>query len=172
VTYKTTDIVAAFNAEEQAGTALEDLRAVIERKFPGITTEECLHALEVIRCESDARHAEAEAEYRRSKKETEEGWHIFEGLGEAITLSEAIEIKAAQGDPIALRWQAGMNTRWYRLNDALSVAAHEAHPQFEEAPDQVWHWKGDGKMPSVEELIDWFQMTHPTEARRIEAEIE
>jgi hypothetical protein len=27
-------------------------------------------------------------------------------------------------------------------------------------------------MPSENAMIDWFQMTHPTEARRIEAEIE
>jgi hypothetical protein len=87
-------------------------------------------------------------------------------------MEEAIEIKARQGDPIALHWQASMNTREYRLIEALGEAAHLAHPEWMQTREGHFEWTGDGEMPSEDAMIDWFQMTHPTEARRIEAEIE
>ena len=31
-----------------------------------------------------------------------------------------------------------------------------------------WTWRGDGKVPSDDALIDWFQMTHPAQAYEIE----
>jgi hypothetical protein len=167
--HRTTDIVAALH-EMAIGDKpdLETFRRQLAARFPGITDAEVVHACRV-RCDDiENDRAESDVRYQREQRELTEAEHILAGLG-AISLDEAVAIKAARGDPIALRWQKAMSTREYRLNEALSEAACQAHPQFEQIGDGEWDWKGDGKMPSDEELIDWFQMTHPTEARRIEA---
>ena len=171
MTYKITDIVAFISKHELEEPEPEAFFARLRAEFPGITHDEYVAAEAAHGYEIDAEIAEVQARYRRHQREYEEALHILEGLGKKISISEAVEIKAAQGDPIALRWQKAMGSKSYRLLEALGEAAHRAHPHFEQTPDHVWHWTGDGDMPSEDAMIDWFQMTHPTEARRIEAEI-
>jgi hypothetical protein len=59
------------------------------------------------------------------------------------------------------------------LRQALFAAAVQADPQWEPAPPpEFFRWVGEGKSPSVDTMIDWFQMNHPAESRRIEDEVE
>jgi hypothetical protein len=176
MTYKTTDIVDALRetAHGDRPNDFDEIHRRLRQRFPNINVwdDGVNRAFKVLCDELKEEKRESDNAYHRDQREIEEALHIIDGLGETVTLDEAIEIKAAQGDLIALRWQAAMHTRQYRINEALGEGAHQAHPQFKQTPDHVWHWTGDGDMPSENAMIDWFQMTHPAEARQIEAEIE
>jgi len=58
------------------------------------------------------------------------------------------------------------------LHDALTVAAMDAHPDFERDPEHpgTWIYFGEDNVDD-DDLIDWFQRTHPREARAIGARI-
>jgi hypothetical protein len=115
MTHKITDIVAALR-EMARGDRPDDLGEIhrrLRKRFPNINLwdDEVARAFRVLKYETQEDHREADAEYHQSKKETEEALHIFEGLDKAITFREAVEIRAAQGDAIALRWQRVMSSR-------------------------------------------------------------
>jgi hypothetical protein len=76
-----------------------------------------------------------------------------------------------QGDPLAMKWHAILNSAGYRKGEALMAAAHAAHPLFESF-DRGWTWKGEGDGPSPDAVLDWFQLNHPTQAREIERRFE
>jgi hypothetical protein len=174
MTYKTTDIVAALR-EMAHGDRPDDLGEIhrrLDTRFPGIGNDQIKRAFDVLSDELREAKREADAEYRRATREIDEALYLLHGLPANTTIEEAVEIKAAQGDPIALQWRAIMSTRKYRVEEALEQAAYQAHPEWKETPDGHFEWKGDSAMPSEAAMIDWFQMTHPTEARRIEVEIE
>jgi|SRR5581483_1981716 len=173
MTYKTINIIAALRAMAEGDRPdMGEMQRRLRERFPEISHDQISHALKVLSDELREQVRESDARNREGQRACGEAIHIIDGLGEAITLDEAIEIKAALGDLVALRWRAAMNTKQYRLLDALGEAAHKAHPHFKQTPDKIWHWNGNGDMPSEDAMIDWFQMTHPTEARRIEAEID
>src|SRR5262249_32055222 len=99
-----------------------------------------------------------------------EAMHIFDGLP-PMRFAEACQIKAAQGDPIAQKYIDWFNSREYRLEEALTLAAVAVHPG--------WRAEGGGKFTKLDDtapglggpLMEWFQKNHPKEAKRIEAEI-
>ena len=173
---KITDVVAALREMEKGDrpTDQREIRRRLRERCQGInpSDDEIIHAFNILADEADEEMRVATAEYRRNKRDIAECLELLEGLPAPTTLAQAIAIKAQQGYPLALRWQRAMNGKDYRLSEALGDAAHNAHPQFEQTPDgSGWHWTGDGEMPSEEAMIDWFQLTHPAEALRIEREI-
>jgi hypothetical protein len=56
-------------------------------------------------------------------------------------------------------------------DEALWLAAMRAHPHYKEVKPGDFEWIGEGREPTTHAMIQWFQMSHSTEARRIEAEI-
>jgi hypothetical protein len=173
MTHKITDIVAVLHemAIGDRPDVVEMVRRLVKR-FPGITSEEVIRALAIRRDDAREEKREAEATYQREMKQFEEEMHIFEGMPENISLAEAAEIKASQGDPIAKRVLAELTLPATRLTEELYYAACVADPKN-------WHvdntgyttWLGGGDMPSESKMIEWFQINHPAEARRIEKEI-
>lgn len=138
--------------------------AVVER-FPGMTVGQYRHVLTAWGDDIDAERADIEAEYERELAWRKTAKQIFAGLGN-VTFGEACRIKAQGAGPVAeaaRRWLITMNDVTARLGEA----AHVAHPDFVQT-NHGWHYTGPGEMPSVEALIDWFQMTYPDRARAIE----
>jgi hypothetical protein len=170
--FKRREIVDFINRQKLGTTEAEEAVARIREQFSGITIDEIESAFAVYDDEVDARFAEHQAQYIRSKDQSREARLIFEGCPADITFDEAVTFKAQQGDPVALRWQASWNTKEYRRMEALSLAALAAHPQFVEKPDGVFEWIGEGDMPSENQMIDWFQLNHPSRAREIENAID
>jgi len=144
-------------------------RAIAER-FPEMTIEQFGHVLKVHRADIEAEHAEFEAAHKRETARNDMAMQIYAGLENvAENFEEACRIKAQGKGPVAeaaRRWLIAMNDVTARLENA----AHEAHPDFVQAPDKVWHYTGTGKMPSVEAMVEWFQINHPAQARAIGAE--
>jgi hypothetical protein len=168
-----TDIVTAIEADFEAKVTREQSRINMLKRFPGITTDEYRHALYVWHDEGLARRDEILRQHERDEKFIAFAFHVFDGLPEGIELDEAARIKAARGDPQAIKYLAQTNTPEARKDEALADAAYRAHPLFTIRPDGIIHWDGDAEDgPTHDEVIDWFQMTHPAEARRIEDEID
>jgi hypothetical protein len=140
-------------------------RAVAER-FPEMTVGQYRHVLTVWKDDIDAERAEFEAEYERETAWRDTAKQIFAGL-ENVTFAEACRIKAQGEGPVAEAARHFLITM-DNVTARLGEAAQVAHPDFVQTPDHVWHYTGPGEMPSVEALIDWFQMTYPDRARAIE----
>ncbi|ODM79934.1 hypothetical protein A6452_24260 [Bradyrhizobium elkanii] len=96
---------------------------------------------------------------------------LLDDMPKGTTLRQAAEIKAKRGDPLAIAFLEEINSPVVRIGEALWRAACEADPRWSRI-GAGFKWNGEGQPPSGAAMIEWFQMTHPTEARRIEAEIE
>jgi hypothetical protein len=57
----------------------------------------------------------------------------------------------------------------------LFAAACAMHPLWECAGGPhlncYWNWKGDGEAPSQDEMIEWFKVNYPAQARECEVQI-
>jgi hypothetical protein len=91
---------------------------------------------------------------------------LFKGLPKGITFEEACRIKAAQGSEFAQRSLTAMDSREHKVFEALFAAAVRLHPE--------WRRSKKERLYATEsrELVEWFQTTHPHEARHIEDSIE
>jgi hypothetical protein len=121
----------------------------------------------------DEMHRERVAKTERERKSLKLAASLFNGLEDrkGLTLGEAAEIKAAQGDPIAISLLKKLNSRDAQLFWALLNAAAEAHPEWLVKEDGVLRFIGQGE-PQPNALIEWFQMMHPKQAKLIEAAID
>jgi hypothetical protein len=61
-----------------------------------------------------------------------------------------------------------MNSREYRIYKALFDAAVDVHPGWTRLKDPNGHFEKSDSAPEADDLIEWFQMTYPSEARAIE----
>lgn len=166
MTCKTTDIVAALS--EMNGLKIKQMIARLGELFPDASVEQIDRAFEIAAEEAreEARQADAELEW------IEKIMPIFDGLPKGIALEDAAKIKAKQGDLLAKRVLAQLNEPARRLEGALWEAACEADKRWRKTGDGSYFWTGEGKMPDYNQMIEQFQINHPTEARRIEAAIE
>ena|SRR5258708_39680490 len=174
-TYKTQDVVAALslaidhNTERQPKLSIPDLLKGLLKQFPGISKEQLERACFIEADEKGQDAIDAAQDYEQHRLLGT----LFDGLRETITFGEAVEIKAASGNEIALWAQKQINSPEYRVGSALLLAAEAAHPlckMNDDAQGRV-SWIGDGDMPTESAMIDWFQMHYPTEAREIEARL-
>jgi hypothetical protein len=164
-THKIADVVA-FIARDDLDP--EQVILDIDKSFPGITVEEVEAAFAVYDREADARMAETEAEHAAWKCDFEEMRQIFAGCPADTSLRTAVAIKINQGDPLAVKWAARLNSRSYRLREELLTAAHAVHPLFEDDG----RWIGKRMMPTERERIEWFKLNYPASASEIERAIE
>jgi hypothetical protein len=97
---------------------------------------------------------------------------VFDGLEDrrGLTLKQAAEIKAAQGDAVAIALLKKWNSREHRLGLALLKAATEAHPDWV-VESRGYRFVGQGEPQESNALIEWFQTTHPKQAKAVEAAI-
>ena len=95
---------------------------------------------------------------------------ILSGLPEGTTIEEACAIKAARGDAGARQLLARLNSREWRLGDALLKAAFDEHPSWVRIGEGVV-LRLDPDAPEDDELIEWFQKNYPHQARAIERSI-
>lgn len=61
----------------------------------------------------------------------------------------------------------------FKHRHRLFAAACAMHPLWEcdGGPHLNCYWKGDGKEPSQDEMIEWFKVNHPAQASKREVEI-
>jgi hypothetical protein len=113
-------------------------------------------------------------EEKRELADMEEIKKLFDELSAGTKLRKAAEIKARSGDSIAKALLVKLNSRQWRLNDALLTAALQAHPDWQEAEGSAYRYIGGGEPPDDWQpaLIEWFQKNHPREARAIEIKID
>jgi hypothetical protein len=164
--HKTADIVAAI-LEMKRGLSVIEVETRLRKRFLGLDDAKMDRALDIAIDEIDEMDREVNAE----TAVLNELRGLFVGLPKGMTLGEAAKIKAAHGDPIALKFLAHDNSPAVRIQSALVRAAYDAHPLFSrEARGN--RWNGEGEAPSETAMIDWFQKNHPAEARRIEKEID
>jgi hypothetical protein len=152
-----------------------ELDRAFQARFPGISREQHKRVLEALQDHIDAEHKEAERRYTLAKQKGEEVEVIFAGLPTTIGLEDACRLKAkreGREGELARKWLAEMNSPAHLLATALEVRAMELHPSFGRDPGKqgTWCWTGSGPMLETDALLDWFQMTHPKEASRIEAQ--
>src|SRR5258708_5383464 len=172
--HKTSDVVAALinAAEQEPAPSGDELNAEMRRQFPGIGDNQLRRAYAVAKEELE----ESQREGIRAGEQIEAlgslVGSIFDGLPEGTTFGEAVNIKAAQGDPIALSYQDHTNGLEYRTRCALWQAAVEAHPDWNTPDNRRYRWTGQGDAPSTDVMIDWFQTNHAAEARAIERAME
>jgi hypothetical protein len=165
----TTEVVALLRKILKDQGPIDPTDAVAER-FPHLTVDQYRRALDVWQAEIEVECEEATRKYEKDMRDCEEAEHIFEGLVD-VNFGEAVAIKAAQGDPIALKWQRAMATKESRTRSALLDATVDLHPDWSRE-GHIITWNGVGVMPSEDQMLDWIQMNHPKIARAIEDAIE
>jgi hypothetical protein len=159
--YKIHEVVAVIRDGVHAGTPVYETVVKLHEIFPGIADSQIVRAARIVDHEEREAAEEADLEVQ--------AWELllplFEGLPEGTTLAEAVSIKAAQGDPIALSYQSHNKGRTSEV--ALWEAAVAIHPRWQNQ-ERGYSWNGEGEPPSFVAMIDWFQTTYPREARAIE----
>jgi hypothetical protein len=163
--YKIDDVVAYLQRDD---LELEQMLDGVASTFPNITVEEVEAAFDAFDRITDARMAENEADFAAHEANHREAMHIFAGCPKGTIFRDAVEIKMKQGDPIAAKWSARLNSRSFRMKEAMLNAAYTVHPLFE----SNGLWIGERMMPSERELIEWFKLNHPASAREIERAVE
>src|SRR5258708_2901110 len=96
---------------------------------------------------------------------------LFDGLPQHTSMHDAARIKAAQGDPLAQQLLEQFNSRERRLHYALVDAAAQMHPEWEKIGQGYRKIAGapiEGDL-ALHQLVEWYQINYPLEARRIEA---
>jgi hypothetical protein len=153
---------------------LHAIMTAINERYAACPVKIVARAFEIVDEEMRYNFEESNRQHAAHQRQHDEAMQIFAGLSRDITFPEACKIKAAGDGPdavLARKWLTRMSSCEWRLGEALSDAAHAAHPDFVQEAGRVWHYTGAGKMPNEEDLIEWFQLTHPREAKRIENEI-
>lgn len=142
---------------------------VTEARFPGVPAALVLEALRVIRFDNDAVQ---EDEIREHARLTEVFWTMIEmrqrhAISEDTPMGEALRLMADRGEPAAISFLAQTNNPAYRSRVALVMAAMDAHPAWSRNGEE-WVLDGDASAPVTDDdLVDWYQRTHPREARAI-----
>jgi len=143
---------------------------------PGATSDEVLTALDRFCAVKKADLQEEAADCARRADALAACQALYDGQ-DGLSLGEACRRKAAQGDPFASQLLAYLDSPAYKVEVALFHAAAEAHPQWEVTPNGGYRplspdapGAGDPHIDPGPALIEWFQMNHPREAKRIEAE--
>ena len=160
-------IVDAITALIESGTQPGKFFAELQRRFPGIAESRLDRCIDIAAWELRQRGEE----HVREAANLEQVGALFSDMPEGVTLLDAAEIKAAEGDAVAIALLADFNSDAMRLSVALTSAAAEAH--------QGWKLNSDGSIKRTsdegpytpEALADWFQMNHPREARDIEQRV-
>jgi len=160
------DLLAFLRSiEDQAGDRPGKIAGIVGEKFPTCTVGDMKRAFETLAMEERERAAEL---LRESEQITLQ-MRVFEGLPPDTEFIDACRIKAAAGDWQAQRLLAEMESPEYRRREALGHAAYLAQGWKEDPADpDALIWPGPGKPPEMEgaELVDWFQRTHPRQARK------
>jgi hypothetical protein len=165
------DLVRAKTTKLHPSADDIDLEAMfhqVHREYPNLTPHGINRAFGI----AHDKLIEQDHKLERERFLIDFGIEMFEGLPEGLILDEAVRIKAKQGNKLALRYLAEQGTKEARLIDALSDAAHAAHPQVKVLDYGRYQWNADGEFPSTDALIEWFQINHPNEAREIERAVE
>lgn len=131
--------------------------------------ETVIEVLRLYRDRAAFEYDEVEAEHMRRNRQGAEMRHILDGLGE-IAFGDAVAIKAAQGDPVALKWERHLNSRQHKLDTALLAAAVELHPAWRRNDDGTIE-KIDDAAPEEAALVEWLYKDHPDRAREVEATV-
>jgi hypothetical protein len=163
------DMVLSGNGRQAIDQRAEQAR----KRWPTVTTDELIAAALAAgeECREEAAQSERDAALFAEISTLLKDWPHDD------TFETVVTAKAARGDPLALKWKAIITSKTYRRLSALCVTACEAHPHFEvedfgpSAPRDLWLYTGPGEAPSVEKLLDWYQMTYPRQARAIERSI-
>jgi hypothetical protein len=158
------EINKMFEGEGAADAMLEEIDRTYGR-------ETVLAVIEEVQRQAEFEHEEKVAKYERDKRFAEEAIQILKGLPEGTKLLEACKIKAAQGDPLAQRYLAFLNSRTYRTETALHKAAAAVHRGWQANADGSSS-KIDDAAPESAELIEWLYREHPEIAPQVEAAIE
>jgi hypothetical protein len=144
-----------------------DIGAMLAKHYPHATDAEIERAIEAA-----AHELEAEAERQMAQADALERLMALVGkLEPGQTIGQKLRIMAARGDKRAQRILDSWNTRERRVSDALFEAAAAKHPDWRQ-DGNAWRYRGPTKPEDdpAAQVIDWFQRTHPREARRIEDE--
>jgi hypothetical protein len=108
--------------------------------------------------------AQAE-EWQHEAKQARAAAKLFEGLPKGIIFDDACRMKAAEGNGVAQRHLAAMNSRTNRVFEALFSAAVDLCPAWP-------RFQKNALYPmECRKLVEWFQTTHPREARKVEDSI-
>ncbi|KWV50481.1 hypothetical protein AS156_14240 [Bradyrhizobium macuxiense] len=162
---KTVDIVAALG--QMQGLTIEQMFARLGEQFPDAGLDQIEAAFKIAASDAD----ETARRLQREAAALEGMGELLDGMPKGTTVRQAAEIKAKRGDQLAIAFLAHINSPEVRIGEALWRAACEADPRWSKRGEGAYAWKGKGEPPSGEMMIEWFQTTHPTEARRIEAEV-
>jgi hypothetical protein len=154
-------------------------RAILDRNAPPNETQEDYYKflndvagdlnreqLKALQSILNHEHKERQAQAERELKQCDAEIEIFSGLPDGTTFYEACVIKAAQGHALAQYALRQMNSREHRVYDALFDAAVDVHPGWTRLKDG--HFEKSDSAPEADDLIEWFQRTHPRKARTIE----
>ena len=157
-------IVNAITALIETGTKPEKFFAELQRRFPGATDSKIERCIDIADWEFRQRadhHATEAANLERLSV-------FFSDMPEGMTLLEAAKTKAAGGDAAVIAILSNFNSDATRLSVALTSAAAEAHPGWKLNPDGSIKRTSDDGPDTPDALVDWFQLTHPRQARDIE----
>jgi hypothetical protein len=174
---RTTDMLDAYHdivaKAQQKFIPPPELFAAMQARFPDCTVSEVGRVMQISLDASKQELEEAEDKVEHTEQEIDEWDHVYDGLDREMPFEEAAAIKAAQGDPVALKWQAYFTSKYYRMGVALLDAAMAKHPLYEPHPRGGWQWLGEKDERHKEHvLIEWFQVAYPAEARKIEEQFE
>lgn len=141
------------------------IERAVEVRFPDVAATTVLEAIEVIRSDDEA--AEEDEERERAKVAAMVDMCQRHAIPQDTPMGEALRLMAERGEPAAIALLAEMNSPAYRVREALVDAALKAHPAWYRDGDR-WTIADDTAGPvSDDDLVDWFQRTHPHEARAI-----
>jgi hypothetical protein len=172
---RTTDMLDAYHdiIAKAQHIPPPELFAAMQTRFPDCTTSEVRRVMRISLDASKQELEEAKDKIEHIRQEIGEFDHVYDGLDREMPFEEAVEIKAAQGDPVALKWQAYFTSKYYRMGLALLDAAMAKHPLYEPHLKGGWQWLGEKDERHKEHvLIEWFQIAYPAEARKIEKQFD
>jgi hypothetical protein len=174
---RTTDMLDAYHdiiaKAQHEFISPPELFAAMQTRFPDCTISEVGRVMQISLDASKQELEEAEAKTKCRRQEIGEVDRVYDGLDREMPFEKAVAIKAAQGDPVALKWRAYFASKYYRMGVALLDAAMAKHPLYEPHPKGGWQWLGEKDARHKEYvLIEWFQIAYPAEARKIEEQFE
>lgn len=116
-----------FDRDASPNESPEDLKKFMTDVMGDLNYEQYSAVIAIL----DHEHKEKQAEFDRQMKESNPAIEILSGLPKATTFYEACVIKAAQGHTLAQHALRQMNSREYRVHEALFDAAVDVHPGWE-----------------------------------------
>ncbi|MGF3026697.1 hypothetical protein ACQVP2_28245 [Methylobacterium aquaticum] len=141
------------------------IEIAVEARFPAAAAAAVLEAINVIQSDDEAA-AEDEARERAQIASMVEMCQRH-GIPEGMAMGEALRLMAGRGEPAAIALLAEMESPAYRTREALAEAALEAHPAWTRDGEAWTLAEGAAGPASDDDLVDWYQRTHPRKARAI-----